>query len=75
MGTLTLGLALTSLTQFKCQVKKKKGSTKLPLPNLQGIHPDCWLYIIQSNVIFMLFIYFLTSLFVITILFIYLYFM
>ena len=57
---------LTKLTQFKSQVKEKKGSAKLPFSNLQGVNPSCWLYMIQNDFIFMqLFIFclliFLTS--------------
>ena len=46
---------LTSLTQFKSQVKKM-GSAKLPLPTLQVILLECWLYLIQNDFIFMQFI-------------------
>ena len=59
MASFTLGLENINVTNAVEISSKKMGSTKLPLPNLQSINPEYWLYIIQSYFNFMQFICFL----------------
>ena len=58
MGSVTSGLENINVTNTVQISGKKMGPAKLPLPNLQSIHPALWLYIIQSYFIFMQFIWF-----------------
>ena len=58
MGSFTSGVQNINFTKAVQTSSKKLGSAKLTLSNLQGMHPDCWLFVIQSYFIFMHFICF-----------------